>query len=119
MPEVACAVGRYLCECLGARELYVAAREARIEECSPKWLSSRLNKLHAMRQHIKSIVDSRLLVNTSLPTHECAVTCAWVGRHSRQSINDAFRTIRLWLPDGWAANVERVSRRKSKSIAMF
>ena len=52
VPIVASAVGRYLSECLGARELYVAIREGRIHECTPRWLRGRTSKLNDIYEKI-------------------------------------------------------------------
>ena len=76
-------------------------------------------KLDEMKRYVRQVVNSRLHANSPLPTHNCAVTNTWVTRHSLQSINDAFCTIRSWLPAGWAANVNKSNRRTAKSIALF
>ena len=116
---MASVVGRFLSECLAARELYVAAKECRINECSPKWLRGRTEKLNSMKTYILHLVTSRLHSTCPQPTYDCAVTLTWVANHSNQHIHRAFRPIRLWLADNWDFQVDRSHKRKAKSVALF
>ena len=106
-------------ECLGARELFLAAREGRSHECTPKWLRNRTEKLSNMKQHIEHLVQSRSQVGSPIPVHDCNITTSWVTRHSIESLHDSFRPICAWLPNGWAANVVTSSQRTRKSTALF
>ena len=97
VPAVARAVGRFLSECLAARELYSASRDGRVDECNPKWLRGRTDKLNSMKHHVVHLMDCRGDATSPLPIHNCAVANAWVNRNSCQPLCDAFRVIRSWL----------------------
>ena len=77
-----------------------------------------------MKCHILHLITSSQHVNLYAPFNDCAVTHAWVNRHSHQRLSDANRVIRFWLTpmQGWESNVDyhrSNSRRTPKSVAMF
>ena len=61
---------------LAARELYVSPREGRVNECTPKLLRGRKEKLENMKCHILHLVASRQQANSYVPFNDCAVTHA-------------------------------------------
>ena len=58
VPSVACAVGKFLSECLAGRELFELARQGSVDVCSPKWLRGRKDKLESNNESIHNTFTS-------------------------------------------------------------
>jgi len=118
-PGVAMAVGRFLSESLAAMDIYARIREVGYHDVSSRWLGERTDKLNDMRTRIREMLRERNDSASTLRAPDCSVTRLWVDKHSHESLNDAFKSIRNWLPSGWARSVEKKQSKRINSIALI
>lgn len=123
--ELACTVGCFLAEYLGAMELYrIASSGLDMNMCLPKWFGGKKSLLSSIKVDIQGLLHDLSSVrafgsNEVLPFPSCNVTNTWISILVHEKLDDAFKFIRLWLPDGWANNIEPSRIRHKKSIALF
>ena len=113
-------VGRFLSEYLAAREILFASSPFSappVNIVSSKWLGGRNVQLTELRTYIEESLNRRANSSTPLPSHVCLLSEAWIIRHSRESLDDAFKPVRSWLPVGWESCLDRHSKSTRRSIA--
>ena len=117
---VACAVGRFLSEYLATREILLSSSpfSSPPKTAAPsRWLGSRTKKLEDIRLFIHDSLHTRTHSATPLPLATCLFSNTWINRHSCESLHDAFKLVRSWLPDGWEQRIGRKSKPSTRSIA--
>ena len=116
--EVASTVGRFLSRYLAALHVYKAAHtDINIDVCSSRWFGGRADGFNDMKLRIKSLLRSRQIGQLEFPT--CVHTNAWVSMLSEESLLSAVKVVRYWLQPGWAFNLEPLTKRPLRSVALF
>ena len=100
-------------------DIYARTREVGYHDVSSRWLGERTDKLNDMRTRIREMLRERNNSASTLRAPDCSVTRLWVDKHSHESLNDAFKSIRNWLPSGWARSVEKKQSKRINSIALI
>ena len=118
--DVACAVGRFLSEYLAAREILLSSlpfSSPPKQVTKSRWLGSRTNKLEEIRLFIHDSLHERANTETSLRFATCSFSNTWINQHSFETLHDAFKLVRSWLPDGWEQRIGRKSKPPTRSVA--
>ena len=117
---VACAVGRFLSEYSACREILLSSSPFSSPPkaaATCKWLGNRTKKLEEIRLFIHDSLHLRNNTVTPLPSAACLLSNAWINQHSNETLHDAFKLVRSWLPDGWEQRIGRKSKRSTRSAA--
>jgi len=118
--DIACVVGRFLCEYLASRDILLASSPFSIPPtpvASSKWTGGRSHKLNELSLFINDLLSKRASSMAPLPYESCVFTSTWITLHSRESLNDAFKPIRSWLSEGWEGRLEKKGKSKKRSMA--
>jgi len=118
--SVACAVGRFLSEYLAAREILFVSPpfcESPTHLSTSRWVGGRTGKLNELRTSISESLDRRSRLMSPLPKDSCLFANTWIILHSRETLDDAFKCVRSWLPNGWDSRLDKKNKASKRSVA--